>query len=101
MALLPVTEALERLLAGAEPSGTETVPLAEAAGRVLAGPLKALRTQPPFAGFGDGRLRGARRRRGEGAGAADRDRHGGGRKAVFRQGRRWRGRAHLHRRAGA
>ena len=49
MALLPVAEALERLLDGAEPSGTETVPLAEAAGRVLAGPLKALRTQPPFA----------------------------------------------------
>lgn len=48
MALLPVAEALERLLAGAGPSGIETVPLAEAAGRVLAGPLKALRTQPPF-----------------------------------------------------
>ena len=46
--LLPVGEALERLLEGAEPSGAETVPLADAAGRVLAEPLKALRTQPPF-----------------------------------------------------
>ena len=49
MALLPVSEALERLLEGAGPSGAETVKLAEAAGRVLAKPLMALRTQPPFA----------------------------------------------------
>lgn len=48
MALLPVTEALERLLEGAEPSGTERVALHEAADRVLAAPLHALRTQPPF-----------------------------------------------------
>lgn len=48
MALLPVTEALERLLDGAEPSGWETVGLSEASGRVLASPLFALRTQPPF-----------------------------------------------------
>lgn len=46
--LLPVDEAIARLLAGAEPVGSETVPLAEAAGRVLAEPLVALRTQPPF-----------------------------------------------------
>ncbi|MCX7304327.1 MAG: molybdopterin molybdotransferase MoeA [Hyphomicrobiales bacterium] len=46
--LLPVDEALARLLDGAAPRGHETVPVAEAAGRVLAGPLKALRTQPPF-----------------------------------------------------
>ena len=46
--LLPVDEAIARLLAGAEPVGTETVPLVEAAGRVLAEPLVALRTQPPF-----------------------------------------------------
>jgi len=46
--LLPVDEALARLLDGAEPGGSETVPLAEAAGRVLALPVKALRTQPPF-----------------------------------------------------
>ncbi|PZO79392.1 MAG: molybdopterin molybdenumtransferase MoeA [Mesorhizobium amorphae] len=48
MALLPVAEALERLLKDAGPVGVETVPLAEAAGRVLAAPLAALRTQPPF-----------------------------------------------------
>ena len=48
MALLPVAEALERLLDGAEPNGAETVSLGEASGRVLASPLHALRTQPPF-----------------------------------------------------
>jgi molybdopterin molybdotransferase len=48
MALLPVAEALRRLLDGAVPGGAESVPLAEAADRVLAKPLKALRTQPPF-----------------------------------------------------
>jgi molybdopterin molybdotransferase len=46
--LLPVDEALARLLDEAEPREAETVPLADAAGRVLAEPLKALRTQPPF-----------------------------------------------------
>lgn len=46
--LLPVDEALARLLEGARPNGNETVPLAEAAGRVLASSVKALRTQPPF-----------------------------------------------------
>jgi len=49
MALLPVAEALERMLVDVRACGTETVPLAEAAGRVLAEPLAALRTQPPFA----------------------------------------------------
>jgi molybdopterin molybdotransferase len=49
MALLPVEEALARLLTDAAPLSAETVPIAEAAGRVLAAPLKALRTQPPFA----------------------------------------------------
>ena len=48
MALLPVAEALARLLDDAEPGGSETVPLAQAAGRVLAAPVAALRTQPPF-----------------------------------------------------
>ncbi|WP_378950969.1 gephyrin-like molybdotransferase Glp [Mesorhizobium sp. ANAO-SY3R2] len=48
MALLPVAEALERLLEGAEPGGSETVNLSEAFDRVLAVPLHALRTQPPF-----------------------------------------------------
>ena len=48
MALLPVAEALERMLSDAAPGGREDVPIAEAAGRVLAEPLLALRTQPPF-----------------------------------------------------
>lgn len=48
MTLLPVAEALSRLLDGAEPGPAEMVPLHEAAGRVLAAPLTALRTQPPF-----------------------------------------------------
>jgi molybdopterin molybdotransferase len=46
--LLPVDEALARVLEGAGPLDQESVPLAEAAGRVLAEPIKALRTQPPF-----------------------------------------------------
>ena len=46
--LLPVDTALERLLAGAEPLDRESVPIGEAGGRVLAEPLAALRTQPPF-----------------------------------------------------
>lgn len=48
MALLPVDEALARLLDGAETKPEEFVALHEAAGRVLASPLHALRTQPPF-----------------------------------------------------
>ncbi len=48
MALLPVTDALQRLLDGAGPGEAESVPLTEAAGRVLAEPVRALRTQPPF-----------------------------------------------------
>ncbi len=47
MALLPVANALARVLEGAEPLPTESVPLAEAEGRVLAEDLAALRTQPP------------------------------------------------------
>jgi molybdopterin molybdotransferase len=46
--LLPVAEARARVLAGAGPRGTERVPLAEALGRTLSGPLLARRTQPPF-----------------------------------------------------
>jgi molybdopterin molybdotransferase len=49
MSLLPVGEATARLLAGIEPFAAETVPLADASGRVLANDLKALRDQPPFA----------------------------------------------------
>ena len=47
MALLPVSDALERVLAQAKPLPSEMVPLAAAHGRVLASDLKALRTQPP------------------------------------------------------
>ncbi|MEM9733698.1 MAG: gephyrin-like molybdotransferase Glp [Pseudomonadota bacterium] len=46
--LLPVAEGLARMLAGISPLPAETVNLAQAGGRVLAEPLTALRTQPPF-----------------------------------------------------
>lgn len=49
MSLLPVEDALTRLLDGAEPKAAERVPLADAAGRVLAEDVTARRTQPPFA----------------------------------------------------
>ncbi|MBE1711881.1 MULTISPECIES: gephyrin-like molybdotransferase Glp [Mesorhizobium] len=48
MALVPIAEALERLLDGAAPLASESVALFEAVDRVLAEPLAALRTQPPF-----------------------------------------------------
>jgi molybdopterin molybdotransferase len=47
-ALLPVEEALARVLDGARLLSEEHVPLRMATGRVLAQPLAALRTQPPF-----------------------------------------------------
>ena len=47
MALLPVGDALARVLDGVEPLPAERVALAEAEGRVLADDLAALRTQPP------------------------------------------------------
>jgi molybdopterin molybdotransferase len=47
MALLPVSDALAQVLAEAKPLATENVPLAEAAGRVLAADVAALITQPP------------------------------------------------------
>ena len=46
--LLPVDEALKRILDGVDLVSSETVELHDAADRVLAQPLKALRTQPPF-----------------------------------------------------
>lgn len=46
--LLAVDEAIRRMLDGAGPLPREEVPLHEAAGRVLAEPIEALRTQPPF-----------------------------------------------------
>ncbi|MBY5539727.1 molybdopterin molybdotransferase MoeA [Rhizobium leguminosarum] len=49
MNLLPVAEALNRLLSRARPvAASETLPLAEAEGRVLAADLTAGLTQPPF-----------------------------------------------------
>ncbi len=48
MAPLSVAEALTRMTQGLEPTSAESVPLAEAAGRVLAEDLAALLTQPPF-----------------------------------------------------
>jgi molybdopterin molybdotransferase len=48
-ALLSVPDALARVLALMAPVGVETVPVARAAGRVLAETVTARRTQPPFA----------------------------------------------------
>ena len=48
MALMPVPEALARLLEGAAPLPGETVTIDKAAWRVLASNIAALRTQPPF-----------------------------------------------------
>lgn len=49
MSLLPVEEALARVLASAgSPVAAETLPLAQCHGRTLAADLAALRTQPPF-----------------------------------------------------
>jgi molybdopterin molybdotransferase len=47
--LIPVAEALARVLAAASPVATQEVALAEAFGRTLAEPVTAGRTQPPFA----------------------------------------------------
>lgn len=49
MALMPVDDALNAILAGAEPLGEETVALDDALHRVLARDLAARRTQPPQA----------------------------------------------------
>jgi molybdopterin molybdotransferase len=48
MALLSVAEALTRVTQGLEPLEAESIPLADAAGRVLAEDLAARLTQPPF-----------------------------------------------------
>ncbi|THH38854.1 molybdopterin molybdotransferase MoeA [Aliishimia ponticola] len=47
--MISVDEALAHLFALASPLPPETVPLRQAAGRVLAHPVTAQRTQPPFA----------------------------------------------------
>ncbi|HXK54371.1 MAG TPA: molybdopterin molybdotransferase MoeA, partial [Hyphomicrobiales bacterium] len=49
MSLMPVEEARARILSGAATLGSESVPLMQAHGRVLAGAVAATRTQPPFA----------------------------------------------------
>ncbi|HEX8166907.1 MAG TPA: gephyrin-like molybdotransferase Glp [Beijerinckiaceae bacterium] len=50
MSLLPVEEALRRVLAGIpRPVEAETVPIESCAGRTLAEDVASLRTQPPFA----------------------------------------------------
>ena len=49
MALMPVAEALQRVLAGVRALPVEDVALSDARGRVLAKDLTALRTQPPAA----------------------------------------------------
>ena len=46
--MISVEDALAACLALAQPLGTETVPVAEAGGRVLALPIVAFRDQPPF-----------------------------------------------------
>jgi molybdopterin molybdotransferase len=48
--LISVDEALERILAAVPPPTSEVVSLERAAGRVLAAPVKAAHTQPPFDG---------------------------------------------------
>jgi molybdopterin molybdotransferase len=46
--LIPVEEALKRLLDSAAPPASEKLPLDHAVGRVLVSDVKALRSQPPF-----------------------------------------------------
>ena len=48
MALLPVSDALSRILKAAKPTGSATVKLADALGRIAAADIKAQRNQPPF-----------------------------------------------------
>ena len=49
MGLIPVSDALARLIDGVAPLPAETVPITEGADRVLAEDLAAKFTQPPFA----------------------------------------------------
>jgi molybdopterin molybdotransferase len=48
--MIPVEQALARVFALCPTLPAETVPLAQAAGRVMAEPVRAARDQPPFAG---------------------------------------------------
>ena len=47
MSLMPVADALARVLDGVTVLPSEEIPVGEAHGRVLAAPLASLRTQPP------------------------------------------------------
>lgn len=47
--MITVSEALDKVLALVAPLDSETVPLIQAAGRILAAPVVAQRDQPPFA----------------------------------------------------
>jgi molybdopterin molybdotransferase len=49
MSLMPVAEALKKLLADVSPLESEMIALEQANGRFLASPLASTRTQPPFA----------------------------------------------------
>jgi molybdopterin molybdotransferase len=46
--LLSVDKALQRIIDAAQPVDVEAIPTTQTAGRVLAGPIVATRTQPPF-----------------------------------------------------
>lgn len=48
MALLPVSDALARILDGVKPLPAESISMGDALGRVLAAPVVAKRDQPPF-----------------------------------------------------
>lgn len=47
-ALLPVEDAIRRVIQDVQPTAPQDVPLGEALNRILAAPLAARRTQPPF-----------------------------------------------------
>ncbi len=102
MALMPVSDALAAVLAGAEPLPDEMIALADAFHRVLARDVAARRTQPPRGDVGDGRIRRARGRCG---GKVDAQLTVIGEVAAGRPfagiGRRRRSGADLHRRRGS
>ena len=100
MSLLPVDEAVARLLAGVDAAAGR-----DGAARRCARPrARRRRRRAPDAAalprFGHGRLRRARRR-GDGGRAAQGRRHVARRRALRRRARPRRGGAHLHRRAGS
>ncbi len=60
--LIPLADAQRRVFDGIEPLPVETVDLAHAAGRVLAGPVRSELTVPSWSEQRHGRLRGPERR---------------------------------------